>query len=109
MEVLNEAPRTGAFVPLSEHQSTTPASFHSGPAVLHYYSDRCKVIVLDEELQNAPALSNLVSKVSVPAHSNDNNPADDADGTNSMQKTLEEIDVWVTSECAQGLNIVELC
>lgn len=98
MELLTEAPRPSAFVPLSEHQSTTPVSFHSGPAVLHYYSDRCQVIVLEEELQNAPVLLNLVTKASAPAHSNERESADDANGHNPAQKTLEEIDIWVTSE-----------
>lgn len=97
MEFLKTAPSTGSFVPLAEHQSTTPASFHSGPPVLHYYSDRCKVIVLDNELQHAPALASLVAKASVPSHSNE--PADEGtNGTQLVQKTIEEVDVWVTSE-----------
>lgn len=97
MEFLETAPSTGSFVPLAEHQSTTPASFYSGPPVLHYYSDRCKVIVLDDELQHAPALASLVTKASVPSHSNE--PTDEGtNGTQFAQKTIEEVDVWVTSE-----------
>lgn len=95
MEVLTEAPRTGSFVPLAEHQSATPASFHNGPPVLHYYSDRCKVIVLENELQNAPALSEVVAKLSQATHSNDQ---EQSNGSHSAKKTLEDIDVWVTSE-----------
>lgn len=97
MEVLSEVPHANSFVPLAEHQSMTPASFHSGPPVLYYYSDRCKVLVLEDELQNAPALSNMVRKISTL----DNAPeeaAESANGTHLKQKTLEEIDIWVTSE-----------
>src|SRR5690349_1313065 len=99
MEVLNDAPDTGSFIAIAEHQSTTPASFHSGPPVLHYYSDRCKVIVLEHELQSAPALANFVSKATSRAHSNDREQQeaeDEANGTDSAQKTIEEVDVWVT-------------
>lgn len=100
MEVLDNAPSTGSFVPLAEHQSTTPASFHSGPPVLHYYSDRCKVIVLEDELQYAPALANFVAKASQPAHSNEpaENVEEGTNGTHLTQKTIEDVDVWVTSE-----------
>ena len=104
MEVLDSAPSTGAFIPLVEHQSTTPASFHSGPPVLHYYSDRCKVIVLENELQYAPALANLVAKTSEPAHSNEPKEVSE-EGTNGVhldQKTIENIDIWVTSESVQS-------
>lgn len=98
MEVLREAPQTGSFVPLAEHQSTTPASFHSGPPVLHYYSDRCKVIVLEDELQHAPALAEFTTKASQPAHSNEQDLSEETNGDHSTQKVLEEVDVWVTSE-----------
>jgi nucleotide-sensitive chloride channel 1A len=98
MEVLRQAPQTGSFVPLAEHQSTTPVSFHSGPPVLHYYSDRCKVIVLEDELQNAPALSEFTAKFSQTVNSNEQDHAEETNGNHSTQKVLEEVDVWVTSE-----------
>lgn len=100
MEVLDSAPSTGSFVPLAEHQSTTPASFHSGPPVLHYYSDRCKVIVLEDELQYSSALANFVTQASQPAHSNEPAAAaeEGTNGTHLAQKSIEDIDVWVTSE-----------
>ena len=94
MEILHEKPRTGSFVPLAEFQSSTPETF--AQAVLHHYSDRCKIVVLEEELQNAPALAELVNKASQPAHSNE--PSPDTNGTSEAQKTIEYIDVWVTSE-----------
>lgn len=102
METLTSAPELSSFVPLLEHQSSTPASFASGPPVLHYFSDRCKVIVQEDELQNAPALADLVSKVSGPDHTNSpplkESEETDANGSYAAQKTLEDIDVWVTSE-----------
>ncbi|KAK5093302.1 hypothetical protein LTR70_005018 [Exophiala xenobiotica] len=98
MEVLREAPETGSFVPLAEHQSTTPASFYSGPPVLHYYSDRCQVIVLEEEVQNAPALASFVSKATAPAHSNEPQQSDETNGSHAAQKTLDDVDIWVTSD-----------
>jgi len=100
MEVLREAPETGSFVPLAEHQSTTPASFYSGPPVLHYYSDRCQLIVLEEEVQNAPALASFVSKAAAPAHSNEPQQSDETNGSHAAQKTLDGVDIWVTSEYA---------
>lgn len=106
MEVLKEAPQTGSFVPLAEHQSTTPASFHNGPPVLHYYSDRCKVIVLEHELQNAPVLSEVVTKLSQTNHSNDQSQSN---GNDSAKQILEEIDVWVTSEYALSLPLIDSC
>jgi len=98
MEALRVAPNTGSFVPLAEHQSTTPASFHSGPPVLYYYSDRCKVVVLEDELQNAPVLSNFVAKALAPAHSNEPQQPEETNGDQGAQKTLEDVDIWVTSE-----------
>lgn len=98
MEVLREAPGAGSFVSLAEHQSTTPPSFHAGPPVLHYFSDRCRVIVFKNELSNAPALSSLVSEASAPAESVEGEL--EAPNGASAQTTIEDIDVWVTSEYA---------
>lgn len=93
MEPLAEAPRASSFIPLVEHQSTTPASFHSGPPVLHYYSDKCRVLVLEEELQDAPILQRLVSQA---ASAETPRLASDLQG----QKAITEVDVWVTSKYA---------
>lgn len=93
MEALTEAPRTSSFVALAEHQSTTPASFHSGPPVLHYHSDKCKVLVLEEELQDAPVLQRLVSQTQSTATSQ-------AGNDNEGQKIITDVNVWVTSEYA---------
>lgn len=98
MEVLHEAPALDSFVPLAEHQATTPASFHSGPPVLHYFSDQCKVIVLDDELQTAPALSSFVAKAANLAPANEEEPQDETNGPGPAQKSLVDVDIWVTSD-----------
>lgn len=101
MEILSEAPKTGSFIPLAEHQSATPASFYTGPPVLHYYSDRCKIVVLESELAHSSALSDLVSKAPSTtangSHETNGHSESNEDQSNS-QKTIEDIDVWVTSE-----------
>lgn len=99
MEVLTEPPRSGSFVPLAEHQSATPASFHTGPPVLHYYSDRSQVIVDEAEANTSPALSNFLSKA--PASSTSaarTNGSDTVDADVDQRKVVEDVDVWVTSE-----------
>lgn len=95
MEVLNEAPQISSFTPLAEYQSTTPASF-SNPSVLHYYSDRCQLLIEERELSDAPALSNLVQRASAPSHRNEGSTNGHAEDQ-LAQKTLESIDVFVTS------------
>lgn len=97
MEVLREAPKPSSFVPLIEHQSATPASFHSGPPVLHYYSDRSKVIVLEHELESAPAFAPLFTVAS--AHEEENGAQTNGhDSEQHKQKVVEDVDIWVTSE-----------
>ena len=104
MEVLQEVPKSDTFVPLSEHQSATPASFYSGPPVLHYHSGRCKVVVLERDLQNSPALAALARQArEIPATSE---PVTNGNGRHGhreedvadTQKVLDDVDVWVTSE-----------
>jgi chloride channel, nucleotide-sensitive, 1A len=97
MEVLREPPSIATFVPLAEHQSATPASFYSGPPVLHYYSDRSKVRVLQQELGNASAFGPLFGGADVGGHSALNGDSQ-ANGDWEKQKTTEGVDVWVTSE-----------
>lgn len=97
MEVLREAPKSSSFVPLVEHQSTTPASFYSGPPVLHYYSDRSKVILLEHEIASAPAFGPLLAAASTDQE--DNSTQTNGDHSEQpKQKVVEDVDVWVTSE-----------
>ncbi|KIX94145.1 uncharacterized protein Z520_10171 [Fonsecaea multimorphosa CBS 102226] len=107
MEILREPPKASSFVPLIEHQSATPASFYSGPPVLHYYSDRSKLIVLEHEARSVPAFAPLLehptsSQEQQPQqqpHANGteaaNGGSDEARGTH---RVVDNVDVWVTSD-----------
>lgn len=99
MEVLREAPNVTSFIPLVEHQSATPASFYSGPPVLHYYSDRCKVLILDHDLSSVPALAEFASgSVGGNATNGTAVSGDDALESEEVHKTVEDVDIWVTSD-----------
>ena len=99
MEVLREAPEISSFIPLVEHQSATPASFYSGPPVLHYYSDRCKVLILDRDLSSVPALAEFASGSTGKSGTGDSAINGDSTHENEeVQKTIEDVDIWVTSE-----------
>lgn len=97
MEVLREPPNAASFTPLAEHQSATPASFYSGPPVLHYHSDRSKVRVLQSELDSGRAFAPLFQSADAVAQTT---PSGDGqtNGDSDISKVVEEVDVWVTSE-----------
>ena len=96
MEILREAPKTSSFIRLIDHQSSTPASFYTGPPVLHYHSDRSKLIVLEHEAQSVPALAPLLS------HAQPQDPSTTTAETNGsshqIPKTIPDLDIYVTSD-----------
>jgi chloride channel, nucleotide-sensitive, 1A len=104
MEVISDAPEANSFVPLIEHQSATPASFYSGPPVLHYNSQRCKVIVLESDIAKSPAIQRLAQdgeKVNATnGNSSNGDMTEDAPPPEESltQRTIKDIDIWVTSE-----------
>ncbi|OAP61470.1 hypothetical protein AYL99_03673 [Fonsecaea erecta] len=103
MEILREPPKASSFVPLIEHQSATPASFYSGPPVLHYYSDRSKLVVLEHEARSVPAFAPLLEHPSSEAQPQQPHHANgtEANGDFEMrgqQKVVDNVDVWVTSD-----------
>ncbi|KAL2423783.1 hypothetical protein ABEF95_007613 [Exophiala dermatitidis] len=106
MEILREPPKASTFIPPAEHQSTTPASFYSGPPVLHYYSDRSKLVVLEPEISNVAAFAPLLEHAKPQSHANGTEThGDAADGDGDadadqglQQKVVEDLDVWVTSD-----------
>ncbi|ETN46405.1 uncharacterized protein HMPREF1541_00589 [Cyphellophora europaea CBS 101466] len=101
MEVIREAPKASTFVPLAEHQSATPASFYTGPPVLHYHSDRSKVIVLERDASGAALLEPLLQHASSAPGANTNGGAETnghGETSDIEQKVLEDVDVWVTSD-----------
>ncbi|EXJ70121.1 uncharacterized protein A1O5_07194 [Cladophialophora psammophila CBS 110553] len=102
MEILREPPKTSSFVPLIEHQSATPASFYTGPPVLHYYSDRSKLIVLEQEAGSIPAFAPLLEHSSSQGqpqqpHANGTEANGDSEAR-GKQRVVDNVDVWVTSD-----------
>lgn len=97
MEILREPPKTTSFVSLAEHQSRTPASFYEGPPVLHYYSDRSKLIILESDIDSATAFAPLLEKATSASHANGSETNGDSDA-HRKEKVVEGVDVWVTSE-----------
>lgn len=103
MNVLQESPNSHDFIPLSEHQSATPASFYSGPPVLHHHSGRCKVVILEGDLSKSPALTALTRQAPQAAATaetvaNGNGDHAEEEDEAATPKVLEGVDVWVTSE-----------
>ncbi|KAF7585090.1 hypothetical protein BBP40_000363, partial [Aspergillus hancockii] len=102
MEPLQTPPETSSFVLLADHQSRTPASFHSGPAVLHHHSKHCKLVILEHELVATPVLNSLRG-ASTPAPANrtasqSQENAADGEETEGKEIVIDGIDVWVTSD-----------
>lgn len=102
MEPLTSAPETSAFVSLSVHQSRTPDSFHSGPAVLHYHATNCKLVGLEHDLSSTPALNTLrgaeVNGSNSSPENLQSNDANGGEGETEKEVVIEGLDVWVTSE-----------
>ncbi|KAL3481829.1 regulator of volume decrease after cellular swelling-domain-containing protein [Aspergillus californicus] len=99
MEAITSRPETSSFTPLSVHQSRTPESFHSGPAILHYHASNCKLVALDRDLSATTALNAL--RGAAVNGSNDGKDSTDVNGTedeNEKEILIEGMDVWVTSD-----------
>ncbi|GCB17399.1 hypothetical protein AAWM_00284 [Aspergillus awamori] len=89
MEFIAAPPDTTTFIPLAEHQSRTPSSFHSGPPILYSHHQNCKLVLLEREALAVPALGAL-------------REASTANGTTEEEGDKEivisGVNVWVTSE-----------
>ncbi|GKZ77019.1 hypothetical protein AnigIFM56816_009128 [Aspergillus niger] len=89
MESIAAPPDTTTFIPLAEHQSRTPSSFHSGPPILYSHHQNCKLVLLEREAFAVPALGAL-------------REASTANGTTEEEGDKEivipGVNVWVTSE-----------
>ncbi|OJD10142.1 hypothetical protein AJ78_08724 [Emergomyces pasteurianus Ep9510] len=102
MEVLHHPPEASSFIPLAEHQSHTPASFYSGPPILHHLSERCKIVILERELSKSTALSGLRPNATQAEVTNGTSAtvvstaATSPDGDNEI--VIDGVDIWVTSE-----------
>ncbi|RAL12742.1 Voldacs domain-containing protein [Aspergillus homomorphus CBS 101889] len=101
MEPLTTAPDTTTFTPLAEHQSRTPSSFHSGPAILHYHSTNCKLVVLERDLHAHATLRALQPNTSTNGeHALAPTSTTSAETASTPEKevTVAGISVWVTSD-----------
>ncbi|WEW56021.1 hypothetical protein PRK78_001456 [Emydomyces testavorans] len=96
MEVLHNSPTTSSFVSLAEHQSRTPESFYSGPPILHYCSERCKVVILEKELTSTSALSGLRPSNASQGATNGAPAVEDSNAQEEI--VIDGVNVWVTSE-----------
>ncbi|PWY96390.1 hypothetical protein BO94DRAFT_619525 [Aspergillus sclerotioniger CBS 115572] len=92
MEPLTTPPDTTTFIPLAEHQSRTPSSFHSGPAVLYSHHQNCKLVILERDLLAVPALGALRDS---PATANGTSTTTSDEET---EVVIQGVNVWVTSE-----------
>ncbi|KAJ5626659.1 hypothetical protein N7528_004086 [Penicillium herquei] len=92
MEPLRSAPEADTFVPIAEHQARTPSSFYSGPPVLHYHSQRCKVVILERDLLANPALNALRAQATA------NGTAAVDEDAEDKEIAIEGVDTWVGSE-----------
>lgn len=95
MEVLQTAPEASTFVTLAEFQSRTPSSFHDGPPVLHYHSQRCKVVILERDLIANPALNALRGSR---ASTNGTAEAQESEDGEGNEVAIDGVETWVTSE-----------
>lgn len=91
MDALSTPPEPSSFIPLADHQSRTPASFHSGPPILHYHSQQCKLLALERDLRSVPVLRAMRG-----ADSDLNGAVGNQDS--EAEAVVEGVDVWVTSE-----------
>ncbi|KAL8808797.1 MAG: hypothetical protein Q9200_004012 [Gallowayella weberi] len=94
MEVLHSSPIESQFIPLSDHQSQTPPSFHSGPPILHHHSPATTILINSNELDSTPALKSLV-----PPQQQTNGSSTEANHEGlGHEITIEGVDIWVTSD-----------
>lgn len=98
MEPLRTPPEASSFVLLADHQSRTPASFHSGPPVLHYHSKQCKLAIFEHDLVSVPALNAIRGDAAGAAATATNGSSGDIENGEGKEIVIDGLDVWVTSE-----------
>ncbi|KAL6722330.1 hypothetical protein ACLMJK_001437 [Lecanora helva] len=99
MEVLHDPPTTSSFTPLSDHQSQTPSSFFSGPAILYHHSPSSTLKFHTHDLASAPALSRLAERAQRRTNGTSTAVNGDTEGEDHDEELeVQGVDVWVTSE-----------
>lgn len=82
---ISTAPQSSDFTALSAHQEQTPATFFSGPPVLHLQSPNTTLHISKPDFDSQEAFASLVAAAdSVPANAED-------------EVEIFDVDVWVTS------------
>lgn len=98
MEILRESPKLSDFIPLAEHQSATPASFYSGPLILYYHNDCCKLRISEQDIRSSEALSGLCGP-ELSLSSSATNVNGDGEGIEAhSERVVDGIQVWVASK-----------
>ena len=103
MEVIHTSPTLSQFTLLSDFQSQTPESFHSGPAVLYHHSLSAMLKLHASELDASPTLSTLATDAQrigsrgQPAVNGDR-AHNEEDAEEDEQVQISGIDIWITSE-----------
>lgn len=113
MEALHNSPSHSEFIPLSEHQSQTPASFYDGPAILYHQSSSCTLKISKHDLDATTAFAGLAAGAKstdiaqVNGHSdgaiqngekNNANDEDEHERSEDIEVEIPNTDIWVTSE-----------
>ena len=112
METVHHPPSQSDFVPLSQHQSQTPASFYDGPAILYHQSSSCTLKISKHDLKATTAFVGLAPGAKstdagqVNGHSDatltngehDVGHADEDERSEEVEVEIHNVDVWVTSE-----------
>jgi nucleotide-sensitive chloride channel 1A len=83
MEALSVRPDESSFVPITEHQAQTPASFFSGPPVLHLLLKNSTVIISKAQIEEHAALRGLQPETT----------------TGDSDVPIPEVDIYVSSQC----------
>ncbi|KAL8709744.1 MAG: hypothetical protein Q9220_005530 [cf. Caloplaca sp. 1 TL-2023] len=98
MEVLHTAPNHDQFTPLSSHQSQTPASFYSGPPVLHHYSPSSTILTTSHDLASSPAITALAPRTWPQTNGSASHTVEENSEDAGEEVSIQGIDIWVTSD-----------
>ncbi|KAL8662045.1 MAG: hypothetical protein Q9202_005019, partial [Teloschistes flavicans] len=98
MEILDSPPRIDQYISLQDHQSHTPASFDSGPPVLHHHCQTAILSTTSKDVASCHALTAFFPNASAQTNGSAHPPADNDTEDGSHDLSAEDIDIRVTSE-----------
>lgn len=113
MEISSHLPRLSEFTPLSDFQSQTPTSFHSGPPVLYHHTPRATLKFSSLEAASSTAFSSFTSThsstpqthaptngtngSSAPSNEEQDAEEDETESQANDEIEINDVGVWVTS------------